>query len=64
MTDKLDHDAMTKKKKPEGWGSWQRFVKYPSVRGLYSRQAIEDMMRKKEMKKTGDWEKLIRYLKE
>jgi hypothetical protein len=37
---------------------------YPSIGGLYSKMAIMDMIRKNEMKKTGDWEKLIRYLKE
>ena len=36
---------------------------YPSVGGLYSKEAIMDMMKKKEMKKTGDWERLIAYLK-
>jgi len=35
---------------------------YPSAGGLYSKEAIMDMLRKKEMKKTGDWEKLIAYL--
>lgn len=37
---------------------------YPSVGGLYSKEAIMDMMRKKEMKKTGDWERLIAYLRD
>jgi hypothetical protein len=36
---------------------------YPSVGGLYSKEAIMDMLRKREMKKTGDWERLIAYLK-
>lgn len=36
---------------------------YPSVGGLYSKEAIMGMLRKREMKKTGDWEKLIAYLK-
>jgi len=36
---------------------------YPSTGGLYSKEAITDMLRKKEMKKTGDWERLIAYLK-
>jgi len=36
---------------------------YPAVGGLYSKEAIMDMLRKKEMKKTGEWEKLIAYLK-
>jgi hypothetical protein len=35
---------------------------YPSAGGLYSKEAITDMLRKKEMKKTGDWERLIAYL--
>lgn len=37
--------------------------RYPSAGGLYTKEAIVDMMRKKEMKKTGDWEELITYLK-
>ena len=36
---------------------------YPSIGGLYSREAIMDMLRKSEMKKTGEWEKLIAFLK-
>jgi hypothetical protein len=36
---------------------------YPSIGGLYNKEAIMDMLRKKEMKKTGEWEKLIAYLK-
>jgi hypothetical protein len=36
---------------------------YPSISGLYNKEAIMDMLRKKEMKKTGEWEKLIAYLK-
>lgn len=36
---------------------------YPAIGGLYSKEAIIDMLRKKEMKKTGEWEKLIAYLK-
>jgi hypothetical protein len=36
---------------------------YPSAGGLYSKEAIMDMLRKNEMKKTGDWERLITYLK-
>lgn len=35
---------------------------YPSAGGLYSKEAIMDMLRKKEMKKTGDWERLITHL--
>jgi len=37
---------------------------YPSAGGLYSKEAIMDMLMKKEMKKTEDWEKLISYLKD
>lgn len=37
--------------------------RYPAIGGLYSKEAIMDMLRKNEMKKTGEWEKLIAYLK-
>jgi hypothetical protein len=36
---------------------------YPKVGGLYSPGAIMDLLKNKEMKKTGDWEKLISYLR-
>jgi len=36
---------------------------YPEVGGLYSKKAIVDMLEKKEMKKTGEWDKFIAYLK-
>jgi len=36
---------------------------YPEVGGLYSKKAIADMLEKKEMKKTGEWEKFISYLR-
>ena len=35
---------------------------YPKVGGLYNKEAIIDLLRHKQMKKTGDWEKLISYL--
>lgn len=36
---------------------------YPEIGGLYSKKAIIDMLKKNEMKKTGEWEKFIAYLK-
>lgn len=36
---------------------------YPEFGGLYSKKAVVDMLEKKEMKKTGEWEKFISYLK-
>jgi len=37
--------------------------RYPALGGLYSKEAIIDMLNKNEMKKTGEWEKLIAHLK-
>ena len=37
--------------------------KYPNG-GLYLKSNIIDMVNKKEMKKTGDWDKLLAYLRE
>jgi len=36
---------------------------YPEVGGLYSKKAIVDLLKNNEMKRTGDWERLIAYLK-
>jgi hypothetical protein len=36
---------------------------YPKVGGLYSPGAIMDLLKNKELKKTGDWERLISYLR-
>jgi hypothetical protein len=36
---------------------------YPKVGGLYSKKAIVDLLKNNEMKRTGDWERLIAYLK-
>ncbi len=35
---------------------------YPKI-GLYCQKAIMDLLKNKEMKKTGDWERLISYLR-
>jgi hypothetical protein len=36
---------------------------YPKVGGLYSKVAVIGLLKNDEMKRTGDWEKLITYLK-
>jgi hypothetical protein len=36
---------------------------YPKVGELYSKKAIVDLLKNNEMKRTGDWERLIAYLK-
>ena len=36
---------------------------YPKDGGLYSPKAIMDLLKNKDMKKTGDWERFITYLK-
>jgi hypothetical protein len=36
---------------------------YPEVGGLHSKKAIVDLLKNNEMKRTGDWERLIAYLK-
>jgi hypothetical protein len=36
---------------------------YPKNGGLYSPKAFMDLLKKKEMKKTGDWERFLAYLK-
>jgi hypothetical protein len=36
---------------------------YPKVGGLYSPGAIMELLKNKELKKTGDWERLISYLR-
>jgi len=36
---------------------------YPEVGGLYSKKAIVDLVKNNEMKRTGDWERLIAYLR-
>jgi hypothetical protein len=36
---------------------------YPKNGGLYCGKAIMDLLKDKELKKTGDWEKLLTYLK-
>jgi hypothetical protein len=36
---------------------------YPKNGGLYSPKAIMDLLKEKEMKKTGDWERFLTYLK-
>jgi hypothetical protein len=36
---------------------------YPKDGGLYSPKAIMDLLKNKDLKKTGDWEKLISYLR-
>lgn len=35
----------------------------PKVGGLYSAQAVDDLLKAKAMKKTGDWEKFISFIK-
>jgi hypothetical protein len=37
---------------------------YPKVGGLYTKAAILEMLRRNEMKKTGDWASFLSYLKE
>jgi hypothetical protein len=36
---------------------------YPKTGGLYSPKAIMDMLKNKDLKRTGDWERFIAYLK-
>lgn len=36
---------------------------HPKISGLYSPKAIMDLLKDKDMKKTGDWERLISYLR-
>jgi len=36
---------------------------YPKAGGLYSPKAIMDMLKNKDLKRTGDWERFIAYLK-
>ena len=36
---------------------------YPKDGGLYSPKAIMDLLKNKDLKKTGDWERFITYLK-
>ena len=37
---------------------------YPKIGGLYLKSNIVEMLRKKEMKKTGEWEKFLSYLRQ
>jgi hypothetical protein len=36
---------------------------YPKVGGLYSKNAVVELLKNSEMKRTSDWEKLISYMK-
>ncbi len=36
---------------------------HPKVGGLYNTTAVNDMLKKKELKKTGDWDSFIAYIK-
>ena len=59
------HEVTDEKLGNEGYLSFTLVSRriYPKVGGLYSPGAIMDLLKNKEMKKTGDWEKLITYLR-
>jgi hypothetical protein len=59
------HEVTNEKLGNEGYLSFTLVSRriYPKVGGLYSPGAILDLLKNKEMKKTGDWEKLIAYLR-
>ena len=59
------HEVTDEKLGNEGYLSFTLVSRriYPKVGGLYSPGAIMDLLKNKEMKKTGDWEKLIAYLR-
>ena len=59
------HEVTNEKLGNEGYLSFTLVSRriYPKVGGLYSPGAIMDLLKNKEMKKTGDWERLIAYLR-
>ena len=59
------HEVTDEKLGNEGYLSFTLVSRriYPKVGGLYSPKAIMDLLKNKEMKKTGDWEKLISHLR-
>jgi hypothetical protein len=59
------HEVTNGKIENEGYLSFTLVSRriYPKVGGLYSPGAIMDLLKNKELKKTGDWERLIAYLK-
>jgi hypothetical protein len=59
------HEVTNEKLGNEGYLSFTLVSRriYPKVGGLYSPGAILDLLKNKEMKKTGDWERLIAYLR-
>jgi hypothetical protein len=59
------HEVTDEKLGNEGYHSFTLVSRriYPKAGGLYSPGAIMELLKNKEMKKTGDWEKLISYLR-
>ena len=59
------HEVTDEKLGNEGYLSFTLVSRriYPKDGGLYSPGAIMDLLKNKELKKTGDWEKLISYLR-
>ena len=59
------HEITNEKLGNEGYLSFTLVSRriYPKDGGLYSPGAIMDLLKNKELKKTGDWEKLISYLR-
>jgi hypothetical protein len=59
------HEVTDEKLGKEGYLSFTLVLRriYPKVGGLYSPGAIMDLLKNKELKKTGDWERLITYLR-
>jgi hypothetical protein len=59
------HEVTNEKLGNEGYLSFTLVSRriYPKDGGLYSPGAIMDQLKNKELKKTGDWEKLISYLR-
>jgi hypothetical protein len=59
------HEVTNEKLGNEGYLSFTLVSRriYPKVGGLYSPGAILDLLKNKELQKTGDWERLIAYLR-
>jgi hypothetical protein len=59
------HEVTNEKLGNEGYLSFTLVSRriYPKDGGLYSPGAIMDLLKNKELKKTGDWEKLISFLR-
>ncbi len=59
------HEVTDEKLGNEGYLSFTLVSRriYPKVGGLYSPGGIMDLLKNKELKKTGDWERLIAYLR-